>query len=99
MSTRTDTFSALTHAWLALIALTLASLALGKWSATIPWLPVVMAIVMWAKCAIIADRFIEANQAHPFVRRVVQVFIALAPSALILVTLFGSEISRWTALD
>lgn len=98
MSARTDSLPSLTRAWLVLVALTLASIALGKWSAAIPWLPLLMAVVIWIKCAIIADRFIEADRAHPFVRRVVRVFIALAPIALILVTLFGPGIARLLTL-
>ncbi len=99
MDTRTDSLSPLTVAWLALVALTLASLALGEWTAAAPWLPLLMAAVIWAKCAIVADHFLEANRAHPFIRRVVQTFIALAPIALVLITLFGPEIARWTTLD
>ncbi len=99
MNPPTDSRTSLTLAWLALVALTLASIALGKWSAAAPWPPLLMALIIWTKCAIVADRFIEANRAHPFVRRVVQTFIVLAPLALVLATLFGPGIGRWTTLE
>lgn len=98
MNARPDSFISLTQAWLALVALTVVSLLLGQWRLSGPWLPLVMALVIWAKCAIVADRFIEANEAHPFIRRLVKTFIALAPTALILITFFGQEIGRWTTL-
>jgi predicted PurR-regulated permease PerM len=99
MNTRTCSLSALTQAWLTLVALTLASLAFGKWTAAAPLLPLLMAVVIWAKCAIVAEHFIEANEAHPFIRRLVRIFIALAPLALIIITFLGPEISRWTTLE
>lgn len=99
MNARTDNQHALTRAWLLLIGLTFISLALGKGDFSASWLPVLMALVIWLKCAIVADRFIEADQAHPLVHRIVQIFIALAPLALILVTFFGTEIGHWTALE
>lgn len=99
MSAPSDNLRTLTQAWLALVALTLASLALGRWTTATAWLPLLMAAVIWIKSAVVAHHFIEATHAHPFVRRVVRAFITLAPAALVLVALFGSEIARWLSLD
>jgi len=84
---RNHTLNSLTLAWLALILLTLASVALGKGYTDAGWLPALMAVTIWAKSAIVANRFIEADRAHPFVRWLVRLFIALTPITLILLTL------------
>lgn len=88
MSNQHNSLTSLTHAWLLLVALTLASLGLGRWSGATPWLPLLLAFIIWAKCAIVAERFIETGDSHPFIRRVVYTFIALPPLALLLIS-FG----------
>ena len=71
-----DHFPLLTAAWLALVALTLLSLGLSEWARDLAWLPLVVAAIMWLKGALIARCFIETHIAHPFIARVVQIFIA-----------------------
>jgi hypothetical protein len=93
-----DRFPTLTLAWLALVALTLASLGLGEWFAMADWLPLLVAAIIWLKGALVARYFIESDAAHPFVARLVQVFIAFAPVALVATAFFGDGIARWLAL-
>ncbi|SCZ52160.1 hypothetical protein [Thiohalomonas denitrificans] len=91
-------FAFLTMAWLALVALTLLSLGLGEWFGAAPWLPLLMAAVMWAKGIIVAGCFIESGVAHPFIRHLVRIFVALSPLALVITAFFGDDIARWSAL-
>lgn len=89
---------ALTLAWLALLALTLASLGLGEGFAAAPWLPFVVAAIVWLKGWLVARHFLEAPHAHPFIARLVYGFVALAPLALALTAYFGDRLARWATL-
>ncbi|MDE2440090.1 MAG: hypothetical protein KGP14_03625 [Betaproteobacteria bacterium] len=93
-----DHFAQITAAWLGLVALTLASLGLSEWARDFAWLPLVVAAIMWIKGAIVARCFIEAQVAHPFIARVLQVFIAVAPIALIITAFFGNTVARWASV-
>ncbi|HLO61471.1 MAG TPA: hypothetical protein VK165_00760 [Azonexus sp.] len=93
-----DHFALITAAWLALVALTLASLGLSEWFRDVSWLPLVVAAIMWLKGVVVARCFIEAHVAHPFIARVLKVFIAVAPIALIITAFFGSTVARWASV-
>lgn len=93
-----DHFALITAAWLALVALTLASLGLSEWCRDISWLPLAVAAIMWLKGAVVARCFIEAHVAHPFIARVLKVFIAVSPIALIITAFFGSTVARWASV-
>jgi hypothetical protein len=69
----------LTVAWLALVALTLISPALGRWFHGADGLPLLVAAIVWIKGWLVARHFIEARLAHPFIARVLAGFIAFAP--------------------
>ncbi|MBS1188212.1 MAG: hypothetical protein H6R10_4 [Rhodocyclaceae bacterium] len=90
--------SASTLAWLALVALTFASLGLGEWFHSASWLPLLVAAVVWIKGSLVARCFIESHRAHPFIARVLRAFIAFAPLALVATAYFGERLARWTAL-
>ncbi|MFO1404970.1 MAG: hypothetical protein U1E96_10365 [Azonexus sp.] len=91
-------YSELLVTWLVLVGLTLASLGLGQWFHGASWLPVLVAALVWIKSFLVARRFIEANLAHPYVARLVAIFIAIAPAALVLTAFFGPTIARWASL-
>lgn len=93
-----DHFALITAAWLALVALTLASLGLGEWFRDVSWLPLVVAAIMWLKGVVVARCFIESHVAHPFIARVLKVFIAVSPIALIVTAFFGSTVARWASV-
>jgi hypothetical protein len=78
MPTAKDHFPLLTAAWLALVALTLLSLGLSEWARDWSWLPLIVSAIMWTKGVLVARCFIESHLAHPFIARVVNVFIAVA---------------------
>ena len=98
MSTKNDRFPALTAAWLVLVALTLVSLGLGEWFRAARWLPLLVAALIWLKGALVARHFIESHLAHPFIARLLQAFIAIAPVALVLTAFFGDTLARWASL-
>ena len=98
MNTKTDHFSRLTAAWLALVGLTLASLGLSEWFRAAPWLPLLVAAIIWLKGALVARCFLESQVASPFIARVLKTFIALAPIALIATAFFGGTLARWATL-
>lgn len=74
----------LTWAWLGLVFLTVVGLATGRLSGHAPWLPTLVAILIWMKSWVVARYFLNADEAHPFVTWLVRVFSAFAPAALIL---------------
>lgn len=85
-------------AWLALVALTLLSLALGHWFHGAHWLPLIVAAIIGLKGHLIARHFIESHLAHPFIARVLSSFIAFTPLALLLIAFFGRDFARWASL-
>lgn len=93
-----DRFRLLTLAWLALVALTLVGLALGEWFRDARWLPLLVAAIVWSKGALVAVVFIESHVAHPFIARLLQVFVAIAPVALVATAFFGDTLARWATL-
>lgn len=88
----------LAAAWLVLIVLTLLSLGLGQWFHGAPWMPLLVAAIVWIKGLLIARQFIEARLAHAFIARVLRGFIAFTPIALVLTAFFGSQFARWASL-
>lgn len=87
-----------TLAWLALVALTFASLGLGEWFPAAPWLPLLVAAIIWVKGTLVARHFIESHVAHPFIARLLRGFVAFAPLALVATAYFGDRLARWTML-
>lgn len=85
-------------AWLALLALTLLSLALGHWLHAASWLPLIVAGIVWLKGDLVARHFLEVGQVTPFIARLLRYFIAFTPLALILTAFFGREFARWATL-
>ena len=98
MNSKIDHFSRLTAAWLGLVALTLLGLALSEWFRDLRWLPLIVAGIIWLKGALVARSFIESHLAHPFIARLLQVFIAIAPIALVATAFFGSTLARWATI-
>ena len=98
MHFKNDHFFRLTVAWLVLVALTLASLGLSEWFRDARWLPLLVAAIIWVKGALVARCFIESHVAHAFIARVLKVFIAVSPIALIATTFFGGTLARWASL-
>ena len=98
MVSKNDHFSRLTAAWLILVALTLVSLGLSEWFRDVRWLPLLVAAIIWIKGALVARCFIESHVAHPFIARVLRVFIAMSPLALIATAFFGGTLARWATI-
>ena len=88
----------LTVAWLALVALTVLSLGLGQWFHGAAWLQLLVAAIVWLKGTLVARRFIESEQAHPFIRNVLRGFVAFTPLALIFTAFYGDRFARWATL-
>jgi hypothetical protein len=92
------TLTPLTLTWLTLVALTLLSLGLGQWLHGAAWLQLLVAGIVWIKGWLVAQKFIEAELAHPFIRRVLKGFIAFTPVALVLTAFYGPQFARWATL-
>lgn len=98
MPSKIDHFRLLTAAWLTLVALTLFSLGLSEWFRDARWLPLLVAAIIWLKGALVARCFIESQVAHPFIARVLKVFIAVSPLALIATAFFGDTLAGWASV-
>lgn len=70
------------RAWLALVALTLLSVILAETLHGRTGLPILVAMLVWIKGRVVARRFLESDDLHPFLRNVLRVFIAFAPIVL-----------------
>lgn len=92
------TIASLATAWLVLVVLTLLSLGLGQWLHGAPWLPALVAAIVWFKGSLVARRFIEADRAPPFIRRLLRGFIAFTLVALVLTAFYGAQFARWASL-
>jgi hypothetical protein len=85
-------------AWLALLVLTLVSLASGEWFRAASWLPLLVAAVIWVKATLVTHYFIEVQHAHPFIVWMLRLFIAFAALALLLTSYFPGHLARWTTI-
>ncbi|WP_202962675.1 hypothetical protein [Herminiimonas sp. CN] len=81
--------SSLVLPWLGLLALTAVSLIMGNRFGHAPWMPLLVALIIWIKGTLVARYFIESHQAHPFIAVMLRIFIAFAPAALVLTAFFG----------
>ena len=88
----------LVFAWLGLVLLTLLSLGLGEWLREVSWLPVLVAAIIWLKAWLVACFFMETPLSHTFIRRLIWIFIAFAPIALVLTDLFGRQFAELVQL-
>ena len=88
----------LTLTWLVLCVLTVLSLGLGQWFHAAAWLPLLVAVLVWVKGTMVARYFIESDLTHPFIRRLLKVFIAFAPLWLILTGFYGGQFAQWGSL-
>ncbi|MDO5692025.1 MAG: hypothetical protein Q4G70_06045 [Pseudomonadota bacterium] len=73
-----------TQAWVALLIITVitAGIAVAE-RGVLPWMGWVIAALVWWKAWLVADHYLEAADATPVFRRIVIVFISLAPLALV----------------
>jgi hypothetical protein len=88
----------LVKTWLGLFALTVLSLLLGHvlhGQAGLQW---VVAAILWLKGWLVIRHFIEADSAHPLIRRVLYGFITITPVLLLVTALFGRQLARLTTL-
>jgi hypothetical protein len=72
-----------TQAWLLLVTITVATAAVAVAErGALPWIGwLIAALVTW-KASLVAEHYLEITQATPLFRRIVQVFIGVAPLAL-----------------
>lgn len=82
-------------AWLGLVLLTLASIGLGEWLRGAWWLALLVAAIIWLKAWLVAYYFLETQLTRTFIRRLIWIFIAFAPIALVLTDRFGRQFAEW----
>lgn len=75
--------------WLGLLTLSLTGLLLGEHFGHRPWMPLLVALIIWVKGSLVAHYFIESHTAHPFVAWLLRIFIAFVPLALVISAWFG----------
>jgi hypothetical protein len=73
----------LDQAWLVLVALTLLSAFLAEALHGRTGLPILVAALVWIKGRLVARRFLESDDLHPFLRNVLRAFVAFAPLVLV----------------
>ena len=76
-------------AWLALLALSFIGLFLGELFGHARWVPLLVAVIIWAKGSLVARYFVESHQAHPYIAWIMRVFIAFVPVALVITAFLG----------
>lgn len=80
-------------AWIGLVTLTLASLAVITGFPARGWAACVVAAIAWIKGDLIARHFMEVHDAGPIFTRIVRVFVALAPLGLVATA--ANEFGPW----
>lgn len=88
----------LDRAWLGLVLLTLASVALAGRGATPLALAAGVAVVMALKLHLVCAHFLELHEAHPRIRLAISLFCYGMPVLLVLATAFGPALARVTGL-
>lgn len=81
-------------AWAALMGLSLLSMLLGEWLEGLSSLPALVGAIIWLKAWLVARYFLEAQLCITFLRRMIWVFIAFSPIALVLTDTFGQTIAK-----
>lgn len=89
MNTLLRTIPVPVRVWLGLLALSLTGLLLGEHFGHRPWMPLLVALIIWVKGSLVAHYFIESHTAHPFVAWLLRIFIAFVPLALVISAWFG----------
>lgn len=84
-------------AWLFLVFMTVFSLWLVRSLGSAPWVQLPVAAIIWLKGWVVARYFIESHQVHPFIARVIRLFLLGVPLALVLTTWFGPQLAGLTA--
>lgn len=74
----------LVPAWAGLLVLTAVSILLGENYGHAPWMPLLVAAIIWIKGTVVARYFLESRNVHPFIAWLLRAFIAFAPFALLL---------------
>ena len=82
-------------AWTGLVILTLTSIGLGEWFSDLPGLLFPVAAIIWLKAWLVARYFLEIPLTRPFIRRLVWIFIAFSPIALVITDLFAHQLAKW----
>ena len=73
-----------TQAWVALLLITVASAGIAVTErGVLPWMGWVIAALVGWKAWLVAEHYLEVADAAPVFRRIVLVFISLAPLALV----------------
>lgn len=85
-------------AWLGLVLLTLLSIGLGDWLRGDTGLAPLVGGIIWLKAWLVARYYLETALCHGFIRRLVWIFIAFAPLALVLTDLFGRQFAALVQL-
>ncbi|MDE2400234.1 MAG: cytochrome C oxidase subunit IV family protein [Burkholderiales bacterium] len=73
-----------TLTWVLLIVLAALSLTLARHGHTYAWIGGIVALLTWTKAILVARAFLEVQRASPVFRRVVLIFISVAPVGLAL---------------
>lgn len=92
------TIAQLSFAWLGLLALTATSLAFGYMMHGRIGLQILVAGLLWLKAWIVVRDFIQIDECHSFIRRVVYGFIAITPLCIALLSIYGAQFARWARL-
>ena len=73
-----------TQAWVLLLVITLASTAIAVTErGELPWMGWIIAALVAGKAWLVAEHYLEVADASPVFRRIVRVFISLAPLMLV----------------
>lgn len=83
-------------AWVALVVLSIGSARLGSGDDDGFAVAVGVALVMAIKLLIVSRYFLELHEAHPRIRKAVDLFCYGMPILVILTTAFGDTLSRLT---
>ncbi len=76
-------------AWLGLLTLSFTGLLVGEWFGHTPWMPLLVAAIIWVKGSLVARYFIESHTAHAYVTWLLRIFIAVVPIALVIIAILG----------
>lgn len=84
--------------WILLIGLTMGGVAVGEGAEPGFWITVLIAVITAFKGRMVIDHFMELNDAHHIIRRLVRIYGFLVPLLMIMIYFFSPQIARLTSL-
>jgi len=88
----------LDYVWLTLMAMTISSAFIAEATEPSLWATLIIAVTVALKGLLVANRFMELHNAHPYIRASINFYFCLVPFMIVIVYLFPEFLADMTRL-